>query len=441
MKQVVWTVALVSLMMVGGCIKPGAGATPEETLRNPVGALQAGDELAVVDCFKSSPAGKEALKIQCSSTKALLDFSAKMTTAYGAETIKHFGFGEDPFSALVNNVDQAKIVTSGDDHATATVPGWGAPIQLVKDAATMLWRVEGTRYIEMTEAQLNSGFRTTRHLRDAMLMVMNEIGTPGVTANTIVEKLEKHVMAELAKPAVPIHVPPAEPEPAPADPHASPTRPTLPDLPEPKLIDPHAPTTRPTLPDLPPPPTSSSLPELLTPRPMHTRGLRTPQQTLAMFAAALQSGDVAAMLRCHKANAEGQRAIRAMLPMMKVMIEFDAKMKLAYGKEGALFDDAGPQNIMNNAHKATIVVDGDTATATIPGELTKTKMVRENGAWIIIDEGISNATKAQVDPLLKEFGAVRSAMLKVMPEIGTPGNTAKTIAQKLQAAAKETLAP
>jgi hypothetical protein len=301
MKRVLWTAALVSLVMVGGCAMPGAGATPEETLKNLVGALQAGDDYAVVDCFKASPAGKELLKIISSSTKALLDFSAKMTTAYGSDALKKHNFGEDRFSALITNVGEAKIVTSSDTRATATVPGWPGVIQLVKDTTTMLWRIEEPRYIDLTEAQLNSdgGFRIPRHLRDAMIMVMNEIGTPGMTADAIVAKMEVFIMAEMKKPLEPIHVPAATPEPS-ADPHTTTTpepsadphtttRAELPGLPEPT----HTTTnSRPTLPELPAPSSRVTLPPLPKPRidlpdpaghgrlpaplPVHNSGNRTP---------------------------------------------------------------------------------------------------------------------------------------------------------------------
>ncbi len=166
----------------------------------------------------------------------------------------------------------------------------------------------------------------------------------------------------------------------------------------------------------------------------------TPEETLANVAAAFRSGDSAAMLSCYKTNDQGKRAMEAMVPVAKVMIEFSEKMEAAYGEEaGKVFGNNGPKNMADNLAKAKITIDGDKATAQVAGERKPMNMVKENGVWLVVDEDMATASKAKVDAMLKEVVPMKKALESIMSEIGKEGVTMEDIMQKLENAMKEAM--
>ncbi len=168
---------------------------------------------------------------------------------------------------------------------------------------------------------------------------------------------------------------------------------------------------------------------------------KTPQETLAKVAAAFKSGDAAAMTSCYKTNEQSARAMKAMVPVAKVMIDFSEKMEAAYGKEAAnVFGGSGPRNMAENVAKATVKIDGDKAVATIPGERKPVNMVKENGVWLVVDKTMSEMTKEQVDMMLKQVVPMRVALESVMGEIGKEGVTQQDIMQKMTTAMQKAMA-
>lgn len=146
-----------------------------------------------------------------------------------------------------------------------------------------------------------------------------------------------------------------------------------------------------------------------------------PLATVKRMVAAIEAGDAATLESCFfTANESDKQTVRGMFGMMTSVNKLDHAMKAKFGTSlteagqsmgmGGMSGGMGgfdPKAIAN----ATVKVEGDTATVSIPGDPDPTKMVRKDGKWLI-DLSDQMAEMKQAAQMMGGFGSIFEEVAK-----------------------------
>ncbi len=168
------------------------------------------------------------------------------------------------------------------------------------------------------------------------------------------------------------------------------------------------------------------------PAPVSVAG-KMPLETLKAFMAAMEKGDVEAVLCCHKTVSNNEEEmIRLMVPGNKLMIEYTRKFYKAYpGKSISGFRGRRYVAMIDNVEKAEIKIDGDKATAKIPGGMQTLHLAKFDGVWKMVNPQAKALPDERV-AFYKMMAKVMNPVLeKVMGEIGKEDVTAEDIKKML----------
>ena len=161
---------------------------------------------------------------------------------------------------------------------------------------------------------------------------------------------------------------------------------------------------------------------------------KTPKDALMNMVNAIKASDKKAFMDAVNVSEDAAPVVEAMFETMAMMMDFGKAMEKEYGKDA--LPEGGPAASAKmfdfDESKLQVKVDGDTATATMPDQDDKVKLVKKDGKWKV-DLSDQMPPPDQRKQMIESLAVMKKAVAAARSKIGKEGYTAEKVMQEFMA--------
>jgi hypothetical protein len=190
--------AFLALLMVGCPGGGGSRSTPQETLQTMSSALNTGNRGQFISCWKADENQKKFLDMMFDMTSAPAQLKEAIVKTYGADGWTKFsstskmGHMGDMSPVDADKIAKANVEVKGD-QATATIPGQGHSMTMVKEGGS--WLMEAKQLPQQGIPAQAKPMMTA--MKQSYEKVLADVGKSGQTPETLAAKLDTEMMSAM----------------------------------------------------------------------------------------------------------------------------------------------------------------------------------------------------------------------------------------------------